>query len=418
MTVPEKTVFYFLPSWLHHSFHADYKQARTVVAGLLVAGLSIALLITPLVFSFPKLAYYYFPAASCLASLYIIKRTGKIVLSALLTVFVAYIAIFSIIVQTGGIFSVHVSSLYMLLLTGFRVSRPMGHGMTFVHMLLLILVYMITDQSSNELMTYHTDSKEYYLLFNQLLCIFFATFFSFTQKTQDRLSEGASQAAMAELTAMHQLLERMNKESENARKNIARDYYEETSHIVAAIRHQAAALLKKANDPAGLRVQVAQINGNCEKLLDSSRDYLWSLGQESDNPMVLFDRLADFGRDYFNQCGISFYANPLGDDYRTLFQMDPYACRNVILTFKEAMTNAARHSQATHVKLEMLTKGENVRFILKDNGNWKPIDSGTVQQGLMNMENRCKQNNMIFKILSNDTGTCIEVQVPVARIAA
>jgi len=389
-----------------------------VIAGLLVGGLAAAMLITPLVFSFPEMAFYYLPALSCFISLYLIKKTGKIIQSSLLTFLVAYLAIFLLVMKTDGILSVHVAALYVLLLTGFGISRSMGHFMTFVHMMLLIIIYVMTERTPGELMSYSSSSMEYHLLFNQLLCIFFATYFSFTNQTEVREAEGANKEVLAELASMHRLMERMNKENEDARKNIARDFYEETSHIVAAIRHQAAALLKDGHPQGSLSEQVAQINGNCEKLLDSSRDYLWSLDQESDNPMVLFDRLADFGRDYFSQCGISFYANPLGDDYRTLFRMDPYACRNVILTFKEAMTNAARHSQATHVKLEMLTKGENVRFILKDNGNWKPIDSGTVQQGLMNMENRCKQNNMIFKILSNDTGTCIEVQVPVARIAA
>lgn len=413
MIILESIVNYFLPLRLRQTYFPDYQQVRTVVTGLLVAVVSSALLTVPLALLVPVALAYYIITIACLFSLYYIRFTGNVVKGALASITVTYMVMLYVILNTGGIFSLHVASLYLLLVTGYWLSRRVGNWMTLIHLSFLYLIYLNTEVNVSNTLTYVSDDRTYTLLYKTIVCLFLAVYFSLTRRAHDTAEQLLRNKQLLKIESMNKLVNKKSEEIEKIRANIARDFHDETGNILSAIIYQANRLRLMVDDDNDLTRVIDQLNFNCEALLASSRDFLWSLNHESNNPMVVFEHLTSFGQHFFNQYDISFFANPLGDDFRDILRIESHASRNLILIFKEAMTNAAKHSGATHVKLEAHRKGNNIRMVLKDNGVWKPVDPGETHYGLVNMESRCKMNNLKFKKESSELGTSIEVEVAV-----
>lgn len=93
--------------------------------------------------------------------------------------------------------------------------------------------------------------------------------------------------------------------------------------------------------------------------------------------------------------------------------MEPFASRNLIYIFKEAMTNTVKHVNANMVSLEMTADNNYIKILFSDNGTWKEMDDSGSNNGLINMERRSKNNNFRFKRFTDVWGTHIEVEVPV-----
>jgi len=393
-----------------------YDQARTVITGMIVAGILLIFLPIPLFFFFAGSLAYYIMALMCISTLFFIKKTGIYFGSTLCTLTVSYLVISYIIIKSGGVFSVHIATLYMLMMTGFWVNRRIGHCMIVVNIGALVWIYYSTEKQ--EVFSFHSDlisGKKYALLFHSCLTLFFGVFFSFVQKSYDKAKAQIRKKQLLEINSLNKLVKKRNQQLESMRQNIASDFHDETGNILAAINQQASILKIRLGNDHHLLPVLENITTSCESLYSSSKDFLWSINNDSDNPMVVFYHLIAFGQNFYNQFEISFSAKPLDKNYYHLLKIAPFASRNIILIFKEAMTNAAKHSGATKVTLKTILFNDYLRIVLQDNGTWKAIDPNSLHNGLQNMERRCKKSNFIFKRYTNNEGTCIEIYIPVSH---
>lgn len=197
------------------------------------------------------------------------------------------------------------------------------------------------------------------------------------------------------------------------RENLARDFHDETGNVLASISHQTGILKIKLKDNPTLLPILENIANNCDKLYDSSRDFLWSINNNSDNPLELFNHLTDFGQRFYNQFDISFSAKHTEKKKLGNMTMIPFASRNLIFIFKEAMTNVVKHSGADKVSLEMTVFSGFVKICLKDNGTWKEPSDKFSHYGLRNMRRRSENNDFQFKHFYDQNGTSVEVFVPI-----
>jgi signal transduction histidine kinase len=89
---------------------------------------------------------------------------------------------------------------------------------------------------------------------------------------------------------------------------------------------------------------------------------------------------------------------------------------NLVAVLGEALSNAARHGQATAVSV-VVNVGDTVVLTVTDNGRGMPEDLGHVG-GLQNMRDRAERLGGDFVMSSSASGTIVRWAVPARAEAA
>ena len=162
-------------------------------------------------------------------------------------------------------------------------------------------------------------------------------------------------------------------EQETLRKEIARDFHDEMGNQLTRIINYVSLLKLTSNghaheangQPNGLGELFNKVEASAKNLYTGTRDFIWAIDPLNDELSNLFIHLRDFGVKLFEEKGISFRAfNHARDSVRL-----PYGfSREANLVFKEAMTNAFKHSQANNVTLTLSKVDDDFQLELVDDG--------------------------------------------------
>ena len=212
---------------------------------------------------------------------------------------------------------------------------------------------------------------------------------------------------------MTESLRQRTEQLNSMRETIAADFHDQTGNMLSAITRQASFLQLKLKQEDEIQPALESIIKNSNSLHASSKDFLWNLNHNSDDPAQLFDYLTGYGQLYYNQFDIAFSS---AADECLPAQFNPFAALNLIFILKEAMTNVVKHAGANEVKLSLKCSINKVTYLLEDNGSWKSADNTREHYGLTNMERRCTKNNFEFALLKQTAGTQISITVPVQQM--
>jgi signal transduction histidine kinase len=93
--------------------------------------------------------------------------------------------------------------------------------------------------------------------------------------------------------------------------------------------------------------------------------------------------------------------------------------RNLFLAVKEALNNAARHSEASELVLSIHRQGKNIVVAMEDNGKgFNPAQADRERNGLSNMMKRATEAGGTCSFISQLGAGCrVEFVVPLARPA-
>jgi two-component sensor histidine kinase len=88
--------------------------------------------------------------------------------------------------------------------------------------------------------------------------------------------------------------------------------------------------------------------------------------------------------------------------------------RNLLLAVKEALNNAARHSEATELLLQIRRQGEGVAVVVEDNGRgFDPALANPERNGLTNMAQRMREVGGVCRLTSQPGKGCrVEFSIP------
>lgn len=192
------------------------------------------------------------------------------------------------------------------------------------------------------------------------------------------------------------------------RKRMARDFHDNMGNQLASITVFANLISLRLKDKSEEIDELLQnIEKHTKSLFNGTKDFIWSIDPESDHLDEVFTYIKDFGEDLFAKTNISFFskADDLGDQKLSL----PSGwSRQIVLIFKEAMTNALKHSQADEVHLNLnLDKNEFV-ITFMDNGVGLDLRSNGRGNGLKNIHSRAGQINCKVDVESiGEEGTTI-----------
>lgn len=389
----------------HNIAHPRYHEFRVLLSTCLI-GLPLMMLFPiPLYFLNKPIAGYFINNALVIITLICTRYFGHYRIPMTTTALVTYFLIYDWIRDSGLIFSSSVSLLHMYLLCAIWADKRYGWWAILSNLAVFGFIYYQTVHTQQA-----TGDALYALIMNGLITLFFGGFLAYLQMDQERDRIKIKLLQDKKITMLDEAVKQRTEQLNSMREAMATDFHDETGNMLSAITRQASLLKQKYSQGDEARLIVDSIIRNSNKLLSASKDFLWQLHHDSDDPHELFQYLTAYGQKYYNQFDIAFSSASANCPP---VQFAPTAALNIIYIFKEAMTNVVKHSAAQEVFYEMYGSEEEITYQLSDNGHWKVADTSQPHYGLSNMERRCKKNGFTLGVSSTHKGTCITVTIPV-----
>lgn len=179
-------------------------------------------------------------------------------------------------------------------------------------------------------------------------------------------------------------------ELSSVRENVAQDFHDELGNKLAGITVLSGMIIEDEKfKKTDWFKQLERINKDAQELYFGIKDFIWSIDSKNDDLNELIFYLKDFGEELFASTKIEFNIEINIDN--TTIKLPYYWSRQLLLLFKEAMTNTLKYSEATHCVLKIKTKKNKLKIIFSDNG--KGFDSATLKRknGLLNMHKRANK---------------------------
>ena len=199
---------------------------------------------------------------------------------------------------------------------------------------------------------------------------------------------------------------RLESELEVVRDNISKDFHDDLGNKLARISTISDYMLESADsiEKSEMLDSLRRINDDADHLYEGTRDFMFSLKSQSDMLEETITYLSDFAEDYFQSFDMNFYLEKQIDAH---IKLPHYWNRQIIMIFKEAMTNAAKYSEATKTKLIVTCDDGNLKMKFQDNG--KGYDERKVlrRSGLDNMIERAHKIGVQLQIETANSGTSV-----------
>jgi signal transduction histidine kinase/ligand-binding sensor domain-containing protein len=214
---------------------------------------------------------------------------------------------------------------------------------------------------------------------------------------------------------IYQIEEVKREENIRVRQTASEDFHDEVGNSLTRIQVLTDVLDAKLGDGYEEEKRIiGQIKENASGLYQGTRDILWALNPESDLVKEIGHRLESLGVDVFQDTGICFrYENLLGQSGD--IKLPGNFNRNIMMIFKEAMSNCLKHAQPGNVGLKIRKSDfEEILIELSDNGvGFNPlfVKRG---HGFQNMQKRANRINAAFNIESSPgEGARYTLSIPV-----
>jgi two-component system, NarL family, sensor histidine kinase UhpB len=199
-------------------------------------------------------------------------------------------------------------------------------------------------------------------------------------------------------------------EVERLRNNIARDLHDDLGSTLSSIHIISQMAQKNRNDDPGNLFY--KIGNHTAAMMDKLSDIVWSINPKNDSLEQVLFKMREFAAEILE---------PRGINYR--FKVDKAICdirpdlekrKALFLIYKEAVNNAAKYSEASHLDIFLGHKNGHLQLLVKDKG--KGFDASTIKKGngLQNMLSRASSLGAVLSINSNpELGTEVNLQMPV-----
>jgi signal transduction histidine kinase len=165
---------------------------------------------------------------------------------------------------------------------------------------------------------------------------------------------------------------------ERVRTRIATDLHDDIGASLTQIAPQSEVLRRELGgaSPDSER-RLARIGEVSRQLVDTMSDIVWAISPRRDRFHDLAQRMRRFALDTLDARGIALQFE-VSDAHRDL-PLPADARREVYLSFKECVTNAARHSGCRTVDVALRVAGRAVELSVRDDGTG--FDAGAEGEG-------------------------------------
>ncbi len=219
-------------------------------------------------------------------------------------------------------------------------------------------------------------------------------------------------AAMDELSESNRELKRLNEEHKTLavleeRQRIAKDIHDTAGHsITTVIMQTEAARLVIDRDPEDAKKKISAANLQAKHALEELRESVHLLSGATEH-MTVRESLLSIARESMDGTDIAVRCSV--DDVELSDAKRRFLCN----TLKEGISNGLRHGGATAFLFELKQEGENLRFLLSDNGCGMAQSELEEGFGLSGMRARAEAlGGEISFVTERDEGFEIHITLP------
>lgn len=208
---------------------------------------------------------------------------------------------------------------------------------------------------------------------------------------------------------------RLNKllEIERTRTRIASDLHDDIGTNLSKISLMTEIVnLQLADENRKHKQMLASIAEISRQSVTSMSDIVWAINPQRDSLHDLTSRMINHVEQLFeerDEVKVNFHI----PDQNTQIRIPMDIRRDLYLILKEAVGNAAKHSNCKNLEISLLLEGGSILLMVSDNGRGFDPGEDSEGNGLNNMRRRAEQSGGSFQIESQkDKGTTIKVRFP------
>jgi len=194
------------------------------------------------------------------------------------------------------------------------------------------------------------------------------------------------------------------------RERIAKELHDGVIQALFAVGMNLQATEAKAGDPEAVRARLSGAVDSIDVAIRDLRNYIFGL-----RPGILADRQLDQAlhllvEEFQEKSGV---VTAVQIDERVAAQFGNTATQLVQVT-REALSNVARHAQATTCRVSLVQRDESAVLEIDDDGRGFKLGRGSSRgQGLRNMRERVEAIGGTFSVESaSGEGTTVRAQLP------
>jgi signal transduction histidine kinase len=210
---------------------------------------------------------------------------------------------------------------------------------------------------------------------------------------------------------LRKLAEQLVNVQEMERKSVSRTLHDETGQTLTALRMQLVAMEREVSADSTLLENIKEADNLLGETINRIRRLAYTLRPPELDTLGLsaaLQRLCQDFRQYYKNIEIAYQ----GEEIPTLpesISISFYRC------LQEALTNVAKHAEATNVKVEFSQNGKEIHLEVQDNGNGHAASSSQSLGGLglLGMRERFERIDGKLTVVSDrESGTRLTATVP------
>lgn len=201
--------------------------------------------------------------------------------------------------------------------------------------------------------------------------------------------------------------EKQREKERQLRIKIAGDLHDEVGSALAGMSMQADMLLSGHQEH--LKSYLKDIAHNGRAAVHTMRDIVWSIDPRNDDSISLMDRLERYADELLEPANIDFCFH---QKHQGSLPISQRIRQNIMLIYKEAITNICQHAEASKVDVFFRFSGKEMQLIVTDNGKgMKNKNKGG--HGLRNMQTRADDINarLFFPKVNKGVKLILELKV-------
>jgi HAMP domain-containing protein len=187
-------------------------------------------------------------------------------------------------------------------------------------------------------------------------------------------------------------------EMERMRTRIASDLHDEVGSMLSGLSMQAELLEMNASEKDLPRL--GKIGTISRAAVTKMRDLVWSIDSRRDKVKDLLERMQEQAADLLQPNDITFHFDIGELPLEKKLKVD--VRQHLFLIFKEALTNAVRHSNASVVKVRFGNFNGQFEMVIQDNGSSSKKDHVPTGMGLSNIEMRAEKLGAKLEVRTNE----------------
>lgn len=201
-------------------------------------------------------------------------------------------------------------------------------------------------------------------------------------------------------------------EMERMRTRIATDLHDDIGANLTRISMLSeVANQQPTNGNGNLLTSIAEI---ARESVASMNDIVWAISPDHDRLLDLTRRMRQHAEEVFTYREIDLKFNAPSSD--SDLKLSVGVRRDVLLIFKEAVNNAARHSDCTKVEIDFACENSILRLQIKDNGKGFATEVESDGHGLRSIARRAKTLGGNLHIESQtEKGTSVKFELPLPK---